>query len=107
MSTVWIAQCLCPKRHTILAAAGGADDREAAEDGLLTPLRGHIAGLLAGGTFNPWCGLCKSPSEAWTYELARTRFRSMEEAMPELRRSEAEQAVTRALFGDQQRKGAP
>jgi hypothetical protein len=94
---VWIAQCLCPQRHAILAASGEADDREAAEDAVLSPLRDHVEALLTAGTLNPWCGLCKSASPSWTYELGRTRFRSMEEAMPALKRSEAEQALTRAM----------
>ena len=101
MSRVWIAQCLCPKRHAILAAANEADDRSEAE-ALIPQLRERVVALLADGTFNPWCGPCRSPSDAWTYELARTSFRSMEEAVPALRRSEAEQAVTRDLLGQRQ-----
>lgn len=96
----WIAQCLCPKRHAILAASREEETREAAELTVLAPLREQIAELLAIGAINPWCGLCQSPSDAWTYELGRTRFPSMEEAMPELRRVEAQQAALRAAAGE-------
>lgn len=105
---VWIAQCLCPKRHAILAATVEADTRDGAEIACLTPLREHVRAGLAENTFNPWCGLCKAPSGTWTYELARTRFRSMREATPELIKVEQEQAITRLLFGDGgKRRAAP
>lgn len=100
MSRVWIAQCLCPQRHAILAAADEADDREAAETIVLSPLRAGLAALMAAGTVNPWCGLCKAASETWSYELDRTRFATMAQAIPELRRCEAGQALTRAIFGE-------
>lgn len=100
MRKVWIAQCLCPNRHTILAAAGEADDREDAEETLTRPLRENIASMLAERVFNPWCGMCKARDETWIYDLERTAFATMDEAMPHLRQSEAEQAAIRALFGD-------
>jgi hypothetical protein len=76
---VWIAQCMCPNRHTILASATACtclDDVREAQ----AALKQVIAGLLAQGTINPWCGLCQSRD--WHYEVARTPWRTMEDAHP-------------------------
>jgi hypothetical protein len=100
MKRVWIAQCLCPHRHTILATAGEADGAEAAEEQVAAPLREAVEEALQSDVLNPWCGLCRAPAESWRYEVGRTRFRTMEEATPALRRNEAEQAATRQVFGD-------
>jgi hypothetical protein len=101
MSAVWIAQCLCgPRRHAILAAAVVAEDRDAAEQAALEPLRTHVARMIGSGTIDPWCGLCHSPRDCWLYELGRTRFTSMEEAAPALRQSEREQAAIGRIFGE-------
>lgn len=95
---VWIAQCLCPQRHAILAAAKEADDRSEAE-ALIAQLRTQVTRMIGSGTINPWCGLCQSPIESWLYELDRTRFATMREAMPALRFSEREQAELRRAIG--------
>lgn len=97
---VWIAQCLCPQRHAILAGVQMARDKAEAEETVLGPLRDQVASLLLDRTIDPWCGLCKAPTETWFYEVRRTRL-SMEEAMPELRRLEAENAAARLLLGKQ------
>jgi hypothetical protein len=97
---VWIAQCLCPQRHAILAATNEADDRSEAEATLIAQLRTHVRRMIGSGTINPWCGLCKAPVESWRYELGRTPYRSIEEAEPSLRQSERAQAAVREAFGD-------
>ena len=97
---VWIARCLCPARHCVLASAGEAENEAAAEATVAGPLRAQVAEVLKSGVINPWCGLCNARAETWRYDIARTRFRSMEEAAPELLQIEAEQAATRALWGD-------
>lgn len=96
---VWVAQCVCPQGHAILAAAGEAEGESAAEQDVAAPLRSQVAELLRTEVINPWCGLCKSPVDSWRYKLGRTRFRSMQEAEPALRQSEREQATTREAFG--------
>jgi hypothetical protein len=80
---VWIAQCLCgPNRHAIAANADEFDSETEARK-LLRHLRNGVAELRRGG-INPWCAICGSVEAAWRYELARTPFRTMEEAGPEL-----------------------
>jgi hypothetical protein len=98
-SRVWIAQCLCPQRHAILAAAGVAHDRADAELTVLGPLIGRVRKLCTDEIINPWCGLCKAPEADWRYEVGRTRFTSMAEAETTLRGSEAAQSIVRRAFG--------
>jgi hypothetical protein len=97
---VWVAQCLCPDRHCILAATGVADSAEAASADIAWPLREAVEKALQAALLNPWCGLCHAPPHEWRYEVGRTRFSTLEEAAPLLQRLEAEQAATRAAFGD-------
>jgi hypothetical protein len=64
-------------------------------------LREFVAKLRAeGDTINTWCGLCGSRSDTWICELRRTRYRTIDEARPELERLEAEQMLAQALWGD-------
>lgn len=96
---VWIAQCLCPDRHCILAVSGEAEGVADATTEILDPLRAQVSALVKTGAINPWCGICRAADVTWRYELGRTRFRTMEEARPELEASQREQAVTRAVMG--------
>ena len=104
-SAVWITQCLCPDRHCIVANAGEAADLAAAEWLVGRPLRAAVGDMLTRNVINPWCGICRAPRSSWRYETRRTRFRTMEEALPVLRASEAEQAVTNAVWGDIPERG--
>jgi hypothetical protein len=89
MTRVWIAQCLCgPQRHAIIATAGEAEGRAGAERYVLQPLEFRVASLLRAKTLNPWCGICRALVESWRYELGRTAFATMAEAMPALKRNE-------------------
>ena len=103
MTRVWIAQCLCPARHCIMAGVGEAETRREAEDDIAKPLRETVAEALNKGIANPRCGICKAPADTWIYDLSRTPFRSMKEAEPHLRINEAEQALAREMFGDMKR----
>ncbi|HTI78956.1 MAG TPA: hypothetical protein VL614_00745 [Acetobacteraceae bacterium] len=100
MKRVWVAQCLCPGRHAILALAGEANSGQEAMVSIASPLRQAVQAALQEQTINPWCSLCNAKAETWVYEIGRTRFRTMEEATPTLRESEAKQATLRRLFGD-------
>jgi hypothetical protein len=100
-SHVWITQCLCPQRHCIAAMAGEAAGRAAAERDIERRLRMRVAFLLVvTRALNPWCGLCGARSDTWKFELRRTRWRTMAEALPELKELEAENPVARALLDD-------
>lgn len=96
---VWIAQCICPGRHAILALSGEAENAAEAEP-IVSMLRIQVGALLEARVFNPWCSLCHAKSETWRYEVGRTRFTSMEEAKPHLEQNQREQAAVNAAFGD-------
>lgn len=102
MKRVWIAQCLCPDRHCIMANAGEANSAgEAAA--LVGQLREAIDKGVASKWMNPWCALCHAEMSTWTYETGRTRFGSMILAMSALKQSEADQRRVNDLFGDLER----
>lgn len=96
---VWIAQCLCPDRHAILANAGEAETEQEAEQ-QITTLRETIAVLLDADFINPWCGICNAKPETWHYEVRRTPFETMAEAMPALQVEADKNALAAAVFGD-------
>jgi hypothetical protein len=95
---VHIVQCLCPSRHCVLAVSydPANPDPEATvrtpEQGI-TALRTLVEAAISKSLINPWCGICGS--RTFTYEDAETRWKTMEEAMPYLKASEAEQANVR------------
>jgi hypothetical protein len=97
---VWIAQCLCPSRHAILACAGECDDEAEAIRRVRAPLTETVSDLIALGQLNPWCGLCNAKSETWIFEVCCTRFANMAEAEPILRDNELSQMATNAWFAD-------
>lgn len=98
--TVWICQCLCPDRHCILATAGEADTETEAAESVRTPLRRQIVGLLGSGAMNPWCALCGANRATWRYELRRTAFATLDEAVPALNELEARNLATNRIWGD-------
>ncbi len=94
---LYIAQCLCgPNRHAIGAFAGEFDSETAAQ-ALLPKLREAIAELRK--SVNPWCAICGATEEAWRYEIGRAPYRTLQEAMPELARAVAANAVANAILG--------
>ena len=97
---VWICQCLCPDRHCILATADEAENEDEASRLIRTPLRRKVIELLRDGTLNPWCALCDANRATWRYELRRTAFASLAEALPALRAIEAENVTTNRVWGD-------
>jgi hypothetical protein len=98
--TVWLCQCLCPARHAILASAGEAESELDAVDTIRDPLREKLAEIIGAGLFNPWCALCGAHRDTWRFELSRTRFATMEEAMPVLRQAEAVNIAMNPTIGD-------
>ena len=79
-------------------ACEAASETEAA-GAVERPLRVKVAAMIAAGTIDPWCGICRAPSQLWQFEVGYTRFKTMAEAMPALQRSADEQALTRAILG--------
>lgn len=96
MTKVYIAQLKCPNNHCILALAGeyGEGDADAQATNLAYRLARQFGELVDGGTLRRECGLCKATD--LTVEVAKTRFRTMEEAEPALRESAAAQAQSAA-----------
>ena len=74
------------------AEVGTFDDSPAVD------LKHFIAYRILIRDFNPWCGICRARECTWTYEDKPTKFATMEEALPELRRLEAEQAHFRSVL---------
>jgi hypothetical protein len=96
---VWIAQCLCPSRHAILAAADEADS-EAEAQSIRAALLRQTNELISCEAINPWCAICGAKLETWRYEVGRTAFKTMAEAMPTLRQEETRNVLANAAFGD-------
>jgi hypothetical protein len=97
---VWICQCLCPGRHCILASVAEAPDEATASERVRTPLRRAVVDLLAAGELNPVCAICGANSATWNYELGRTAFATLAEAMPTLRAIEAANVASNAAWRD-------
>ncbi len=91
MKRVWLCECQCPQRHTIVMAAGEADGLADAETRIMRPLRGQLASLLEQKILNPWCKVCKAPAIKWHFELGETKFDTLEEATPILAAEEAKE----------------
>src|SRR5262245_24072905 len=100
---VWLAQCLCPQRHCIMAAAAEAGTEEVAREAALEPLRMAIEAALCSFKLNPWCGICEAPAQQWTFEIGRTPYHSLAEAKAPLEEEERKQRATAAVFGDMKR----
>jgi hypothetical protein len=106
-SRVWIAQCLCPDRHCIIGEIGLAESDAEAETNVRAPLRRKVVELLKSGEINPWCAICDANRATWRYEVRRTAFGSVEEAIPKLRETEAKNALTNLIYGDLHRNTKP
>jgi hypothetical protein len=59
-------------------------------------LRTLIESEIEAGRLNPWCGLCGD--HRFHYEDGVTKFKTMEEALPHIRRTERENSVARMLL---------
>lgn len=89
---IWITQWLCPKSHCSIAFIWDPAENtsaEIAERGEALFREGFIARI---------CGICRSTD--LRPEHSQTRFRTMEEGLPEFRRLQRENEIARALLGD-------
>lgn len=99
MPKVWIAQCLCPQRHAILAAARECEG--AGEAAILRDeLRDQVGEFVTDGILNPRCGLCHAPQTDWSFDLQETAWVSLAEATPALRDLEAANIATGIVLGE-------
>jgi len=91
---IHLTQYLCENRHCIVAVAWddtgeGSNTRESIEQIIKDGVKDMGV--------NPWCGLCGSTK--LHFETGQTKFASRAAAEGALKRCEADQAVTRALYG--------
>lgn len=103
---VWICQCLCPDRHAMMASVDEAES-EADAQRIKTELRRKVIEWLKDGVMNPWCAICGAKRATWRYELRRTVWASMEEAMPHMRQTEEENLAANLVWGDTHRTTKP
>lgn len=100
-----LVQILCgPQRHAILAcpyAPGvtvstlpNGGDLTLTEQNAADYARALIDGAIRLKLINPWCEICKSPREQWSFEDNALAFATLEEAMPYLKQLEREQMET-------------
>ena len=70
---IWVSQWLCADRHCSIALLWDEGEET------LEAIEGKGEGLYQRKVLNRWCGICGG---ALTVEHARTRFATMEEALP-------------------------
>jgi len=86
---IWITQWLCPRRHCVIAVAW--DDQE------ITPEEAVRRGEQAfTQDVNRWCGICGGSLHV---EHGRTRFNTMEKALPQLKAIERANDRARSIIG--------
>lgn len=81
---IWITQCLCERRHCLMA--GAWDDTEVTREQGIRETREQIASMMQSGDLNR-CRICHSTK--FHYESGRTKWQTMEEAAGPLAESEA------------------
>lgn len=83
-----------------MMAAVAEAENEADAQRIRTDLRRQVLSFLKSGALNPWCAICGAQLATWRYELRRTVWASMDEAMPHIRQTEAENLAANAVWGD-------
>jgi hypothetical protein len=91
---VRIVQCLCPKRHCIMATAYTPAD--ITDDDAVEEMRDSINSMIARGVLDPWCGICAATD--WHYEVGQTAFATMEVAAPDRARKKGPQSSTEGPY---------
>ena len=82
-----IVQLLCPERHCIMGTA--FDDR----DMTFEEAKSGIQEFMRAANVNSWCGICGS--HKLTFEMAKLKYDTMEEAAMHLAKAEIENILTR------------
>ena len=93
---VHIAQRLPPGRHAIAAIA--CKQPEFASKSAVARLRATVDRLIATKAIDSWCVICNS--QELDYEDGLTRFESLEEAEPHVRRAMELKLLTRKFLLD-------
>lgn len=93
MADVHIIQLLCPQRHCIIAVC--FEPARTTAERATRSLQGGVEDLVAQGILAPWCALCGAERDSWHTEEGATRFKTVNEAIPELKRLQAEQIAAR------------
>lgn len=86
---VWLAQCVCPNGHCIRAYANEAETLSEAKAEVVDPLHQNVTDQLRDDFIKPTCAVCGAHANTWRFNVSRTRFSTMAEAMPHLRAAEA------------------
>jgi len=86
---IWITQWLCPRRHCVIAVAW--DDQElTAEEAERRGEQAFTQGI------NRWCGIC---GDSLHVEHGRTKFNTMEKALPYIKAIEQANLRARSIMG--------
>ena len=92
---VHICQMLCPERHAIFALA--YEEEEMSDEDAIQHANATLDEAVQSGIMNRWCGICGSKD--LKPECGRTKFTTMEEAKPHLKKAQEENLVSRAFLG--------
>lgn len=84
-----LTQCLCPKRHCIMASLDDGDYKV-----LQDALKNQLRDLIRADKINPWCAICGAKPRDWFYETQETIWATKEEAMPFLLEEQAKQLAS-------------
>ena len=93
MPRVYLVQLLCPQRHCIVCCV--YEERPEPVESQSEVTRAELREF-AEEHLDPWCGICGS--RQLTFEDALTRFRSIEEALPELEKVTVDNRITALIL---------
>lgn len=97
---VYIAELLCPNRHCLMAMAGEFEGENYTR--LEARLQKAMLRAIETNMIKPVCAVCDAPHEVWSIETKITKYGSLADAEPEMRREEREQfavAMVCRIFG--------
>lgn len=92
---VWLAQCVCPNGHTIMAYANEAQGLLDAKQSVVDRLHQHMIDRFRDGTIALTCFVCKAHRDQWRFCVARTPYATMVEAQPHFDAVERRNALKR------------
>ena len=87
---IWITQWLCPNRHCAIAVAW--DDQKTTSEEV--EYQGEQT--FTQHVLNRWCGICGGSLQL---EHGRTKFNTMDEALPHIKKIEKANLQARSIIG--------